>query len=61
MIDLELEFGNRLSLTPCCLFMASEKALMECAFELHAELENAASDVSELFAKIGSRKLVDVL
>lgn len=33
---------------------------MERAFELHAELKNAASDVSELFAKIGTRKLSDV-
>lgn len=30
-----------------------EKALVERAFELRAELENAASDVSSLFAKIG--------
>lgn len=30
-----------------------EKALVEQAFELRAELENAASDVSKLFAKIG--------
>lgn len=30
-----------------------EKALVEQAFELRAELENAASDVSNLFAKIG--------
>lgn len=30
-----------------------EKALVERAFELRAELENAASDVSNLFAKIG--------
>ena len=32
----------------------SEKALVERAFELRAELENDASDVSDLFAKIGS-------
>lgn len=32
----------------------SEKALVERSFELRAELENAASDVSNLFAKIGS-------
>jgi hypothetical protein len=31
----------------------SEKSLVERAFELRAELENAASDVSSLFAKIG--------
>lgn len=31
----------------------SEKALIERAFELRSELENAASDVSGLFAKIG--------
>lgn len=31
----------------------SEKALVERAFELRAELENTASDVSSLFAKIG--------
>ena len=31
----------------------SEKALVERAFELRAELENAASDISSLFAKIG--------
>lgn len=30
-----------------------ERALVEQAFELRAELENAASDVSNLFAKIG--------
>lgn len=35
-----------------CLF-SSEKALVERAFELRMELENAASDVSSLFAKIG--------
>jgi hypothetical protein len=32
----------------------SEKALIERSFELRAELENAASDVSSLFSKIGS-------
>lgn len=31
----------------------SEKALVERAIDLRAELENAASDVSNLFAKIG--------
>lgn len=31
----------------------SEKALIERAFELRSELENAASDVSGLFSKIG--------
>lgn len=31
----------------------SERALIERAFELRTELENAASDVSSLFAKIG--------
>lgn len=31
----------------------SEKALVERSFELRSELENAASDVSNLFAKIG--------
>lgn len=30
-----------------------EKLLVEQAFELRAELEHAASDVSNLFAKIG--------
>lgn len=30
-----------------------EKALVESAIELRAELQNAASDVSSLFAKIG--------
>ncbi|XWS53209.1 hypothetical protein CRYUN_Cryun11dG0138300 [Craigia yunnanensis] len=32
--------------------LKSEKALVEHAFELRTELENAASDVSDLFAKI---------
>ncbi|CDO98990.1 unnamed protein product [Coffea canephora] len=32
--------------------LKSEKALMERAFDLRTELENAASDVSNLFAKI---------
>lgn len=31
----------------------SEKALIERALGLRAELENAASDISNLFAKIG--------
>lgn len=31
----------------------SEKTLVDRAVELQAELENAASDVSNLFAKIG--------
>lgn len=35
-----------------------EKALVEQAFELRAELENAASDVSNLFAKIGMYTVV---
>lgn len=38
-------------MTMCCFL--SEKALVEQAFELRSELENATSDVSNLFAKIG--------
>lgn len=37
----------------CALSIPTEKALIERAFELRAELENAASDVSGLFDKIG--------
>lgn len=37
----------------CALSTPAEKALIEHAFELRAELENAASDVSGLFDKIG--------
>lgn len=37
----------------CALSTPTEKALIEHAFELRAELENAASDVSGLFDKIG--------
>lgn len=37
----------------CALSIPTEKALIEHAFELRAELENAASDVSGLFDKIG--------
>uniref|UniRef100_A0A7N0ZTP8 Kinesin motor domain-containing protein n=1 Tax=Kalanchoe fedtschenkoi TaxID=63787 RepID=A0A7N0ZTP8_KALFE len=39
--------------------LKSEKALMERAFELHAELKNAASDVSELFAKIDRKDKIE--
>lgn len=34
-------------------FVLSEKALVERALELREELDNAASDVSSLFTKIG--------
>ncbi|KAL3530672.1 hypothetical protein ACH5RR_009994 [Cinchona calisaya] len=37
----------------------SEKALVERAFELRAELENAASDVSNLFAKIEHKDKIE--
>lgn len=35
------------------LFFVTEKSLVDCAYNLRAELENAASDVSGLFSKIG--------
>lgn len=37
----------------CLVNFVSEKVLVERAFELRLDLENAASDVSGLFAKIG--------
>ncbi|KAB1226156.1 hypothetical protein CJ030_MR1G027815 [Morella rubra] len=39
--------------------LRSEKALVEQAFELRAELENAASDVSSLFAKIERKDKIE--
>ncbi|CAM8960478.1 unnamed protein product [Rhodiola kirilowii] len=39
--------------------LKSEKALMERAFELHAELKNAASDVTELFEKIDRKDKIE--
>ncbi|KAK8550966.1 hypothetical protein V6N13_119465 [Hibiscus sabdariffa] len=39
--------------------LKSEKALIEHAFELRAELENAASDVSDLFAKIERKDKIE--
>ncbi|XVF46438.1 hypothetical protein PTKIN_Ptkin03bG0026800 [Pterospermum kingtungense] len=39
--------------------LKSEKALVERAFELRAELENAASDVSDLFAKIERKDKIE--
>ncbi|GLT43281.1 hypothetical protein SLA2020_172430 [Shorea laevis] len=39
--------------------LKSEKALIEHAFELRAELENAASDVSNLFAKIERKDKIE--
>lgn len=39
--------------------LKSEKALMERAFELHDELKNAASDVSDLFAKIDRKEKIE--
>ncbi|KAK8581511.1 hypothetical protein V6N13_144533 [Hibiscus sabdariffa] len=39
--------------------LKSEKALVERAFELRAELENAASDVSDLFAKIETKDKIE--
>lgn len=39
--------------------LKSEKALVERAFELRAELENAASDVSSLFAKIERKDKIE--
>lgn len=39
--------------------LKSEKALVERAFELQAELENAASDVSSLFAKIERKDKIE--
>jgi len=35
------------------LFFIAEKSLVDCAYNLRAELENAAADVSGLFSKIG--------
>lgn len=55
MVPLTPIFLIGLDLVPTLIptFPYSEKALVERAFELRAELENAASDVSNLFAKIG--------
>ncbi|TYI80700.1 hypothetical protein E1A91_D05G106300v1 [Gossypium mustelinum] len=39
--------------------LKSEKALVERAFELREELENAASDVSDLFAKIERKDKIE--
>ncbi|XP_057955730.1 kinesin-like protein KIN-5D isoform X2 [Malania oleifera] len=39
--------------------LKSEKALVERAFELRAELENAASDVSSLFSKIERKDKIE--
>ncbi|KAG7949918.1 hypothetical protein I3843_13G088500 [Carya illinoinensis] len=39
--------------------LKSEKALIERAFEVRAELENAASDVSSLFAKIERKDKIE--
>ncbi|VFQ91454.1 unnamed protein product [Cuscuta campestris] len=39
--------------------LKSEKALVERAFELRAELENAASDVSNLFSKIERKDKIE--
>ncbi|XVF05601.1 hypothetical protein REPUB_Repub05bG0186900 [Reevesia pubescens] len=39
--------------------LKSEKALVERAFELRAELENAASDVADLFAKIERKDKIE--
>ncbi|EEF29570.1 kinesin-like protein KIN-5D [Ricinus communis] len=39
--------------------LKSEKALVERAFELRAELENAASDISSLFAKIERKDKIE--
>ncbi|XP_027164914.1 kinesin-like protein KIN-5D [Coffea eugenioides] len=39
--------------------LKSEKALMERAFDLRTELENAASDVSNLFAKIEHKDKIE--
>ncbi|WRX33999.1 Kinesin motor domain - like 10 [Theobroma cacao] len=39
--------------------LKSEKVLVERAFELRAELENAASDVSDLFAKIERKDKIE--
>ncbi|KAE8693137.1 P-loop containing nucleoside triphosphate hydrolases superfamily protein isoform 2 [Hibiscus syriacus] len=36
-----------------------KKTLVDCAFELRAELENAASDVSDLFAKIERKDKIE--
>jgi hypothetical protein len=40
------------SITLLFVFPA-EKSLVDCAYNLRAELENAAADVSGLFSKIG--------
>uniref|UniRef100_R7W770 125 kDa kinesin-related protein n=1 Tax=Aegilops tauschii TaxID=37682 RepID=R7W770_AEGTA len=39
----------------------SEKSLVDCAYNLRAELENAAADVSGLFSKIGLASQLDHL
>lgn len=49
---------NHFTFCNCCMRFSNvcilpEKSLVEQAFELRAELEHAASDVSNLFAKIG--------
>jgi len=58
--DWNLKFIHLCDLTLCVIdFLPmnfvnlSEKGLVERAFELRSELENAASDVSSLFTKIG--------
>jgi hypothetical protein len=38
---------------------ATEKSLVDCAYNLRAELENAAADVSGLFSKIGLASQLD--
>jgi hypothetical protein len=35
------------------LIFVTEKSLVDCAYNLRGELENAAADVSGLFSKIG--------
>ncbi|XP_021889729.1 kinesin-like protein KIN-5D [Carica papaya] len=42
-----------------CNLLKSEKSLIEHAFELRSELENAASDVSNLFAKIERKDKIE--
>ncbi|XP_010520314.1 PREDICTED: kinesin-like protein KIN-5D isoform X2 [Tarenaya hassleriana] len=42
-----------------CNLLKSEEALVERAFELRTELENAASDVSDLFAKIERKDKIE--
>ncbi|KAE8670456.1 P-loop containing nucleoside triphosphate hydrolases superfamily protein isoform 2 [Hibiscus syriacus] len=39
--------------------LKSEKTLVDCAFELRADLENAASDVSDLFSKIERKDKIE--